>query len=104
MKPRLKAQRPQIPNKILEFQKHYVKYRSIYPVGAQDIMWILKFSPDIPMMQGAKDSGRCEDPHERSETGRKHRPAGLERVALPRIKGTGEFESAPEGGGGIVPQ
>lgn len=56
------------------------------------------------MMQGDKDSGRCEDPHERSETGRKHRPAGLERVALPRIKGTGEFESAPEGGGGIVPQ
>ena len=103
MKPRLKAHRALNTHKILEFQKHYVKYRSIYPVGAQDIMWILIFSHDSPMMQGAKDSGRCEDPHERSETGRKHRPAGVKRVALLRIKGIGEFESAPVGGGGIVP-
>lgn len=56
------------------------------------------------MMQGDKDSGLCEDPHERSETGRKHSPAGLHSVAPPRIKGIGEFESAPVGGGGIVPQ
>ena len=104
MKPRQKAQRPLIPNKILEFQKHYVKYRSIYPVGAQDIMWILIFCHDSLTMQGDKDSGLCEDPHERSETGRKHSPAGLHSVAPPRIKGIGEFESAPVGGGGIVPQ
>ena len=56
------------------------------------------------MMQGAKDSGLCEDPHERSETGRKHSPAGLPSVAQPRIKWIGEFESAPVGGGGIDPQ
>lgn len=56
------------------------------------------------MMQGDKDSGWCEDPHARRATGRKHHPARLERVAPPRIKGTGEFESAPVGGGGIVPQ
>ena len=56
------------------------------------------------MMQGAKDSGLCADPHERSETGRKHSPARLHSVTLPRIKGIGEFESAPEGGGGIDPQ
>ena len=66
-------------------------------------MRILIFLPDSPMMQGAKDSGHCEDPHERSETGRKQSPAGLHSVAQPRNKGIGEFESAPVGGGGIVP-
>ena len=67
-------------------------------------MRILIFSHDSPTMQGDKDSGLCEDPHERSETGRKHSPAGLHSVARPRIKGTRDFESAPVGGWGIVPK